>query len=183
MKPFRCLSALALLLVSVAPARAGADWHLRTAAGMSVSGARGSAVEVALRSPVASNLALGFEASANYLRVGPSGPAGIVALSGPGRVVGGLTDGITRHRAFMLAPTIQVGGVLHVIASYGLADVLDEHGPNEQIQGFSIGLGLGSIGRGQPSAEFRARSVSDHPFSPRQSLAGTAYTFTFGVDL
>lgn len=172
-----------LLLPSVAFASPSLpDWHLRAAVGESVSQQHGSVLELALTTPVSSDVSLGMESGVGYMRASrPTGER--VYTASPGAVLGGLTDGITRHRAFYLAPMIRVGASVHLIASYGLYDLFDTQGSPAYVQGASVGLGVGGAGRLQPSAELRLRYASDHPFSPDATLSGTSLSFTMGISI
>ena len=183
MRPtFAVLALLLPTLAAAAPSRP--DWHLRMAVGQSVSEGHGSALELALSTPVREGLALGMESGLGYMRVAPRfTPAYLYDAASADRIGSSLTDGITRHRAFFVAPMLRWGGTLHVVASYGLYDVFDTQGAPDYVQGVSAGLGLGESGRGQPSAELRWRYASDRPFSPERSFSGNSLSFTFGVSL
>jgi len=176
-----------VLLAAATLAHAEGVWRLRAALGQSISdnAGRGSAVELAICAPVGEGIALGMESGLCYLRTAAVRSSYVVTAAGePGRALSSLTDGITRHRAFFLGPMVRWGSTVHLLASYGMIDVLDERGSATAfIQGASVGVGLGRMRHLEPSAELRLRMASDHPFSSLASESGTSLTFTVGMQL
>ena len=175
------------LLLAANLAHAEGAWRLRAALGESIgdNAGHGAAAELAIFAPVREGLSLGMESGLCYLRTAPvNRSTSVVAAHAGGRPLSSLTDGITRHRAFFLGPMLRWGSAVHLLASYGMYDVFDERGgATEFIQGASIGLGLGEMKHLEPSAEFRMRLASDHPFSRLATQLGAAFTFTLGMQL
>ena len=177
-----------LLLAFALPARAEGIWVLRPALGESISGngGHGSAVEAQLAAEVKKDLWLGMETGLSYVQLSGNATGVFVTdLSGAGRATGSLTDGITRNREFFLGPVLRWGSTMYAIASYGLADVVENgRGSTSYMQGGSLGLGLGGAGRFEPSAELRYRWVADSAaLRPANGVAGAALTFTVGVSV
>lgn len=160
----RCSVAVLLLapfLMSFAsPARAEGRWCVSLAAGESVSSRHGSALDAALFAELNPLIGLGVETGMAYMNDGPREIPPIVYPldGGPGSVVGGLSDGLTRNRGYYLGPAVKVGSAVYAVASTGLYEFSDNSGRATGSRwGASAGIGLSGPGRFEPRGELRYR--------------------------
>lgn len=183
MKAVLILSAILLTCSSANADVAANRWVLRAAIGEAISTNHGSALEGALIAEVRPDLWLGLETGVCKMQLSPVDVASnTIPLGGIGRPAS-LLDGITHGRVFFAGPVVRWGSTAYAVASYGIADVRGNSGPAAYLQGGSFGVGVGSTARFMPSAELRARYVSDAmPFAARKAtVSGNALTFTVGV--
>jgi len=169
---------LAIFLSTLAASvRAEGRWCLSLSAGESVSARHGSALDAALFAQVDPLLGIGVETGFAYMH-SEAPPPILTFEGGPGRVLGGLTDGITRNRGYYLGPAVKVGDAVYAVASTGLYDLSDNSGGAMGTRwGASAGVGVSGRGRFAPRAELRYRWLLD------ESLTTSAYVFTLGFHI
>ena len=180
MRRFSSIVVLVLLLATIAP-QAGAEgrWCLSLAAGTSVSDLHGSALDAALFAQVDPTLGLGIETGFAYMNTQSPRPIHAFPVAdGPGTIVGGLTDGITRNRGYYIGPAVKVGEAFYAVVSTGLYEFSDNSGTAIASRwGMSAGIGLSGRGRFEPRAEVRYRWVDD------ATLSASAFQITLGFHI
>ena len=177
MRPHRLIPALFVLLAATAPpALAEGRWCVSLGAGESVSQRHGSALDAAVFAELDPLVGLGVETGTAYMNDGPAFDRAIAW--GPGRIVGGLTDGITRNRAYYLGPAAKLGRSVYAVASAGLYEFSDNAGGASSVRwGGSAGLGLSGPGRFEPRGELRYRWANDATHS------ASAFLITLGFHI
>ena len=177
MRLHRLIPAVFVLLVATAaPALAEGRWCVSLGAGESLSQGHGSTLDAAVFAEFQPLVGLGVETGMAYMKDGPAGDRAIAW--GPGTIVGGLTDGITRNRGYYLGPALKLGGPVYAVASAGLYEFSDNAGRATGTRwGGSAGLGVSGPGRFEPRAELRYRWAND------AASSASAFLMTLGFHI